>query len=279
VRVTRTPIAEISSLYGAQLHWGAQSLAAGSNPLDGVLSRNYDLEVVIDVAGSAAHSIQLKLGSRTVVYDVASETLQGNSLPLVGGKLRLRALVDWGQLEVFGNGGSLSSTEAVPFSAADTSVSLTGDGAISLVSAEFRSVHRTWPGIAAVSSSIIDDRGSGVRYTGNAVVSNEDRYFGGSCTVLRDAGTSVTATFTGTRVDWYGLKNVDLGRADVYLDGALVMSGIDCYSATRQNLQLFTASGLTNEPHVIKVVVAGTKADASAGTALVHDYFAAYVDR
>jgi len=30
---------------------------------------------------------------------------------------------------------------------------------------------------------------------------------------------------------------------------------------------------------VIKVVVAGTKADASTGTALVHDYFVAYVDR
>lgn len=279
VRVTRTPIAELSALYGAQLHWGAQSLAAGSNPLDGVLSRSYDLEVVINVGASSARTIQLKLGSRTLVYDVASQTLQGNSLPLIGGQLRLRALVDWGQLEVFGNGGSLSSTEGVAFSASDTSVSLTGDGQVSLVSADFRSVRRAWPGTAAVSSSIVDDRGSGVRYTGNTVVSNEDRYFGGSCTVLRDAGTSVTATFTGTRIDWYGLKNVDLGRADVYLDGALVTGGIDCYSATRQNFRLFTASGLTNEPHVIKVVVAGTKADASAGTALVHDYFVAYVDR
>ena len=279
VRVTRTPVAELSTLYGAQLHWGAQSLAAGSNPLDGVASRGYDLELVIDVAASAARSIQLKLGSRTLTYDVAAQTLQGNALPLIGGKLKLRALVDWGQLEVFGNGGSLSSTEGVPFSATDTSLSLTGDGAVSLVSADFRSVRRAWPGTAAVASSIVDDRGSGVRYTGNSFVSNEDRYFGGSCTVLRDTNSSVTATFTGTRVDWYGLKNVDLGRADVYLDGALVMAGIDCYSATRQNMRLFTASGLTSEPHVIKVVVAGTKADASAGTALVHDYFVAYVDR
>ena len=279
LRVTRTPIAELASLYGAQLHWDAQSLAAGSNPLDGVSSRSYDLEVVIDVAASAARSIQMKLGSRTLVYDVATQTLQGNSLPPVAGKLTLRALVDWGQLEVFGNGGSWSSTEAVAFSASDTSVALTGDAAVALVSAEFRSVRRAWPGTAAISSSIVDDRGSGVRYTGNTFVSNEDRYFGGTCTVLRDQGTQVTATFTGTRVDWYGLKNVDLGRADVYLDGALVAAGVDCYSATRQNYRLFTASGLTDEPHVIKVVVAGTKADASTGTALVHDYFVAYVDR
>jgi fructan beta-fructosidase len=279
IRVTRTPIAELSSLYGARLHWDAQSLAAGSNPFDGVTSRSYDLEVVIDVNASSARAIQLKVGSRTLVYDVAAHTLLGSSLLPINGRLKLRALVDWGQLEVFGNAGSFSYTEGTPFSATDTSVALTGDGTVSLVSAEFRSVRRAWPGTAAFSSSIIDDRGSGVRYTGSSFVSNEDRYFGGSCTVLRDQGSSVTAVFTGTRVDWYGLKNVDLGRADVYIDGAIAAAGIDCYSATRQNLRLFTASRLSNEPHTIKIVVAGTKADASSGTALVHDYFVSYVDR
>ncbi len=278
VRITRTPIAEIASLYGAVQHWGAQSVAAGVNPLQGLASQTYDLEVVIDIGATTATSIQLKVGNQTLVYDVTAQTLLGSALSPRSGKLTLRVLVDWGQLEVFGNGGSFSYTASVPFSATDTSVALTGDGAISLVSADFRPLHRAWPGTAAASSAIIDDGAASVAYTGTATVANENRYFGGTVRVLVGQGSSVTATFTGTRVDWYGLKNVDLGWADVYIDGVLAVSGIDCYSPLRQNARLFTTAGLANASHTIQVVVNGTKNAASAGTALVHDYFVSYID-
>jgi sucrose-6-phosphate hydrolase SacC (GH32 family) len=278
VRLTRTPIAELASLYGTTRHWGAQRVAAGANPLAGVTGRTYDVEVVIDVAGSTARTINLKLGSRTLVYNAAAQTLMASPLAPLDGRLTVRAVVDWGTLEVFGNGGSFSSTESVALSATDTSLSLTGDGVVSLVSADFRPVQRTWPGTPATSSTLLDDTAAGTTYTGNVVVSNEDRYFGNACHVLRDTGTQVTATFTGTRVDWYGLKNVDLGTADVYIDGVLAQGGIDCYSRTRQNLRLFTKAGLRNGSHTIRVVLAGGKHPASAGTALVHDYFVSYVD-
>jgi len=88
----------------------------------------------------------------------------------------------------------------------------------------------------------------------------------------------VQASFTGTRVEWYGLKNVDLGHADVYLDGVLSQGGIEAYSAKRQNALLFTRGGLANTTHTIRVVANGQKSAASTGTALVHDYFISYVD-
>ncbi len=84
--------------------------------------------------------------------------------------------------------------------------------------------------------------------------------------------------FTGTCVEWYGLKNTDLGKADVYLDGAVVTSGVDTHDARRQNALLFTKGKLTNGAHTFKVVATGEKNPASSGTALVHDYVIAYVD-
>jgi beta-fructofuranosidase len=53
---------------------------------------------------------------------------------------------------------------------------------------------------------------------------------------------------------------------------------IDTYSATRQNARLFTLGGLPPGSHTIRVEVTGAKRAASAGTALVHDYFIAYTD-
>jgi len=89
---------------------------------------------------------------------------------------------------------------------------------------------------------------------------------------------SLQATFIGTRIEWYGLKNVDLGKADVFIDGALSQSGIDAYSPKRQNALLFTKGGLANGAHTIRVAVTGQKNSASTGAALVHDYFISYVD-
>jgi beta-fructofuranosidase len=135
-----------------------------------------------------------------------------------------------------------------------------------------------WPGKAASASSIIDDTNAAVTYSGTWTQANEGRYFGGACHFSGSAAASVEAGFNGTRVEWYGLKNVDLGKADVYLDGTLVQSGIDAYSAKRQNALLFTRGGLANGAHRIRVVASGQKNAASTGTALVHDYFISYVD-
>jgi beta-fructofuranosidase len=175
------------------------------------------------------------------------------------------------------NDGQVVHTDVHAFAPNNPSVSLTGDGAIGLASADLHQLNRAWPGEAAKSSVILDDDDGSAAYTGAWNLANEGRYFKGSAH-YNTTGTAFEVSFTGTRVEWYGLKNTDLGFADVYLDSVLVRAGVDCYDARRQNALLFTQGKLTNTTHTLKVVATGKKNAASSGAALVHDYLIAYVD-
>lgn len=145
-------------------------------------------------------------------------------------------------------------------------------------SADFRTLKRAWPGVAATSSAVIDDVDQAVAYTGDWFTASEARYLSGNCRVATKPESSVELSFVGTRIDWYGLKNTDLGRADVYLDGALFESGVELYDQKRQNAQLFSVGGLALASHTLKVVMTGEKHPESSGAGLVHDYFITYVD-
>jgi levanase/fructan beta-fructosidase len=60
-------------------------------------------------------------------------------------RIKVRILVDWGQLEVFANKGIFSYSEQFAFSPdSRTSVSLFTDGDIQLISMEFHEISRTW---------------------------------------------------------------------------------------------------------------------------------------
>ena len=109
-------------------------------------------------------------------------------------------------------------------------------------------------------------------------MTGDPTFYDGTCHYSTSAAAALEATFTGTRVDWYGLKNVDLGKADVFVDGARVAQDIDCYSPKREMLPLFSKVGLANTFHAVRIVATGTKNSASSGTALVHDYFLSSVE-
>jgi beta-fructofuranosidase len=238
----------------------------------------FDLEMVIDVGQTAARTVTFRFANLTFAYDVATGSVFGHAASAIGGRMKIRVLRDWGQYEVFVNDGQVVHTGTFAFTQSDGSVSVTGNGIVSMVSADFHPLNRAWPGKAAASSAIIDDKNAGTTYTGTWTQGNEGRYFGGSCRFSGSASASVEASFTGTRIEWYGLKNTDLGRADVYLDGVLAQGGIEAYNAKRQNALLFTRGGLANGTHTIRVVANGQKNTASTGTALVHDYFISYID-
>jgi sucrose-6-phosphate hydrolase SacC (GH32 family) len=278
IHVTRSPISEIASLYGQSQHLGATSVPMGNNALAGAQSKVFDLEIVLDVAQTTAKVVTFRFANLSFTYDISQGTLSGHTITPIGGHVKIRVLRDWGQYEIFGNDGQIAHTASFAFTPADASVSITADGPLSLVSADFHPLNRAWPGKAASASIIIDDKSASTTYTGSWNQSNEGRYFGGSCHVSPTNTGAVEASFSGTRIEWYALKNVDLGKADVYIDGVLAQSGIDAYSAKRQNALLFTKGGLANGAHTIKVAVTGQKNAASAGAALVHDYFIAYVD-
>jgi fructan beta-fructosidase len=276
VRVARTPIAEIEKLYGDSQHFAAQVVAQGDNPFAALKSKVFDLQLDFDLAQTNATTVTVKLADLSFVLDLAGKKLFGATVSSINGHLLLRVVRDWGQYEVFANDGQVVFTGAHAFTPSDGSFAVTGNGAVALASADFHPLNRAWPGAAAATSVIIDDSDASVQYTGAWNLATENRYFKASAH-YNTTGQSFTVPFTGTRVEWYGLKNTDLGKAEVSIDGK-VAATIDAYDARRQNALLFTQDKLSNTAHTFKVVVTGQKSPASSGSAVVHDYLIAYVD-
>jgi sucrose-6-phosphate hydrolase SacC (GH32 family) len=275
VRVTRTPIAEISQLYGMTQTWGAQTLTSSNNLLSGVNSKCFDLAAEFDLTNATATKINFNLPGQTVTYDISNKTLYGQTLNPVNNHIKLRLLVDWGELEIFGNDGALSYSHNVTFTPQDSFLGLSVNGNVNLVSMTYHDVNRTWPGIVNSPGMTIDDGAAEVTYSGTwNSVTNDPIYLNNTCHVGNTTNGYFQYTFTGTKVEWFGLKNNDLGKADVYIDGVLDTGGIDCYSANRAVNLLFSKNNLPFGSHTIKVVVTGTKNTASSNTYLVHDYFA-----
>jgi hypothetical protein len=70
-------------------------------------------------------------------------------------------------------------------------------------------------------------------------------------------GAAVNFTFTGTGVEWSTALAPDQGDADVYVDGQLVRR-VNLASAARlTNRTVFSATGLRNGQHVLRIVKAG----------------------
>jgi beta-fructofuranosidase len=137
-------------------------------------------------------------------------------------------------------------------------------------------VGRTWPGAAKPPEAVLDDADAGVTYTGTwNTVTDDTTFFDSTCHYSTATASSLEATFTGTSVAWYGLKNTDLGKADVYIDDKLVGEAIDCYAPERVTSWLFGASDLADGVHLIRLVARGDKNAASTGSAILHDYFIA----
>jgi len=273
VRVSREPIAEIAKLYSHAHHYSAETLKPGQNLFAGRESECCDIEANFDLAGTTAKNITFTLANRTFTYDVANHQLLGKPLSPIDNKIKIRILRDWGQLEVFGNDGQFSCTEVYGFTTGDGGVSVTADGDVNVTSADFRNVNRIWPGKAGTPARTIDDADPSTVYSGTWNTDNNNFYYTSTCHFSSTVGGYFEAPFHGTHVEWWGLQNVDLGFADVYIDDKRVAEGIDCYSPIRTVRQLFSTSGLSAGTHTIKVEVAGSKNAASTGVALVHDYF------
>ncbi|MFC9690914.1 X2-like carbohydrate binding domain-containing protein [Kribbella sp. NPDC056951] len=79
-------------------------------------------------------------------------------------------------------------------------------------------------------------------------------------------GASASFTFTGSSVEWSTALAPDQGEADVYLDGKVVRR-VNLHGDARVTArQVFTATGLRNTQHTLKIVKV-------SGDALRHDTF------
>ncbi len=145
IRLARTPISEIAGIYGTVRHWDTQAIAPGGVLLSEIRSKCFDISAEFDVSGTNATHISFNIANKTVSYDISGRTLLDNPLNPLHNRIKIRMLVDWGQLEVFGNDGFLSWSESFGFTPDDDTLSLTTDGNITLVSMDYRNINRVWP--------------------------------------------------------------------------------------------------------------------------------------
>lgn len=152
MRLTRTPIEAISTLYESTRKWKSETIYCScqrdKNILADVKSKKFDLTAEFDLNGTAARELEFKIANKTITYDIENQELLGKSLkPTPDNHIKFRILVDWGQLEVFAADGVFSYSQQFAFTPEDSSLKLYANGGnIKLVSMELHEIARTWPG-------------------------------------------------------------------------------------------------------------------------------------
>ena len=94
---------------------------------------------------------------------------------------------------------------------------------------------------------------------------------GGSVTVSDLTRSDATLDFFGTGVQWHTVRGPDQGRAQIYVDGALVKT-VDGYGAT-STIVLRSITGLALGLHKLRIVVLGEARPAASGVNVSIDAF------
>jgi GH25 family lysozyme M1 (1,4-beta-N-acetylmuramidase) len=94
---------------------------------------------------------------------------------------------------------------------------------------------------------------------------------GGDVAVSDLAGTSATFAFYGTGVDWHVVRGPHQGRAEIYVDGALLKT-VDNY-ASAPGTDVRSIGGLVLGDHELRIVVLGQARPAARGTQVSVDAF------
>ena len=68
----------------------------------------------------------------------------------------------------------------------------------------------------------VDDRDASLVYSGTWHDDSGSTFLNGTARYTSDANASVSFTFTGTAIQWYGQNDTNFGTANVYIDGVLV---------------------------------------------------------
>ena len=96
---------------------------------------------------------------------------------------------------------------------------------------------------------------------------------GGSFRFANSAGSSATATFTGTFLAWIGKTSPSYGKAKVSLDGGTPLT-VDLYSAdTKWQQKIWNTGTLAAGAHTVKIEWTGTKSASAIGANINVDAF------
>lgn len=216
-RVTRTPVAELASLRSGPQSWTNQTITPdpAGNLFAGIQADTYEINAEFDLTGATATSFGFDLhrradgsSDRSVVYDVPAQTLYGKPLAPQSNRVRMRLLVDRGQLEVFGNDGLLSVSDNVNFdsSAGSQGIRLfAGGGSVRLVSAQFNRLGSAWGQGESTLNSNLDGPWHAVNGTWSDVTGGKNGSAGGDAFYLSNK--------TGTDAVYEGDLRLDTAQA------------------------------------------------------------------
>ncbi len=112
LRLCRTPVPEIASLYDTTRGWHDIALNPSGNPLDGITGELFDIEA--DIVLGEASVIRLDVRGTPIAFSVKDAKLtcldKAAELHPIGGRIALRVLLDRTSLEVYADGGRVSMT-------------------------------------------------------------------------------------------------------------------------------------------------------------------------
>ncbi|MBL7218506.1 MAG: glycoside hydrolase family 32 protein [Phycisphaerae bacterium] len=114
LRLCRYPVKQIASLHLEKFELADKALKpSGDNPLSKFFKMSGDLfDIEMEIAPGKADEFGLRLHETAITYAKGKVTCLGasGSARLIGGKLKLRILIDRTSIEVFANDGELSMT-------------------------------------------------------------------------------------------------------------------------------------------------------------------------
>ena len=120
----------------------------------------------------------------------------------------------------------------------------------------------------------VQENGAGVTFTGTWTRSRLTGAYGGRASSANVAGAGASFTLTGRAVALVAPQGPDLGKAEVWVDGAKAAT-IDLYSATvRTRRVVFVKGWGSSASHTVELRVLGTRNPASTGNAVWLDAFA-----
>ncbi len=146
MRLTRNPIDEISLLYQNKNNWESQLISPDNNLFKDIKSKKFEIIAEFDLTDTSASSFGFQVANKKIAYHIKSQVLLDEKLkPDSSNRIKLRILVDWGQLEVFANRGIFSYSEHFAFSPDNRGdISFFTDGEIKLIAMEFHEISGIW---------------------------------------------------------------------------------------------------------------------------------------
>ena len=112
-----------------------------------------------------------------------------------------------------------------------------------------------------------------VTFLGNWFINGGTRTSGGTAELAVDAGAKATVTFSGTGIQWIGVRDEWSGIAKVSVDGGL-QQNVDAYMTPGLEQQvIYKTSGLVSGTHTLTIEVTGTANPASGGAWIWVDAF------